>query len=135
VPSPFSRSLKESDDRTDDEINAGGADGEPSEKQQMIDGIVSGRLHGAPAEGSGQGGSRYVTARVKAVAGDGDTLIVNVIAFVDAVRQALLDLEDGESVALSGSLTPKVWTDRHGDARPALDMVAHALLTAHRARD
>ena len=34
-------------------------------------------------------------------------------------------------MALSGSLTPKAWTDRSGEARPALDMVAHAVLTAY----
>jgi len=31
----------------------------------------------------------------------------------------------------SGELTPKVWTDKNGEARPALDMVAHAVLTAY----
>ncbi|WP_454720544.1 MULTISPECIES: single-stranded DNA-binding protein [Cupriavidus] len=100
----------------------------------MIDGLVSGRLHGHASERSGQGGSLFVTARLKATAGDGDTVIVNVIAFADKVRAALLALEDGESVALSGSLTPKVWTDKNGDTRPALDLVAHGLLSARDAR-
>jgi single-stranded DNA-binding protein len=56
---------------------------------------------------------------------------VNVIAFSDGAKAALLALDDGDSVALAGTLTPKVWTDRNGDAKPALDMVAHAVTTAY----
>ena len=56
---------------------------------------------------------------------------VSVIAFDDAPCKALLALSDGDSVALSGSLTPKVWTDREGNTRPALDLVAHQVLTSY----
>lgn len=44
---------------------------------------------------------------------------------------ALLALAEGDSVALSGSLTPKTWTDKEGNTRPALDLVAHQVLTAY----
>lgn len=47
------------------------------------------------------------------------------------VRNTLLALADGDSVALTGTLTPKVWLDKRGEARPALDMVAHAALTPY----
>lgn len=43
---------------------------------------------------------------------------------------ALLALQEGDSVSLSGVLTPKVWT-HNGEARASLDMVAHAALTAY----
>jgi single-stranded DNA-binding protein len=56
---------------------------------------------------------------------------VNVIAFNDGACAALLALDDGEPVALSGSLTPKVWTDKEGQPRAALDMVAHQVLTTY----
>ena len=75
------------------------------------------------------------SVKVDVLVNDGDTVIVNVIAFADKVRAGLLALEDGESVALSGSLTPKVWTDKNGDTRPALDLVAHAMLSAHGQQD
>ena len=39
-------------------------------------------------------------------------------------------LDDGDSVALAGMLTPKVWRDKNGEVRTALDMVSHAVLTA-----
>ncbi|MFC0128667.1 single-stranded DNA-binding protein [Ralstonia solanacearum] len=97
----------------------------------MIDGLIGGKVYGTPGERTGQNGTRFVTAKVRAVAGDGESLFVNVIAFNVDARVALLALGDGDSVSLSGTLTPKVWTDKNGDAHPALDMVAHAILTAY----
>ena len=63
-----------------------------------------------------------------------DTLFVDVIAFDDDVQTGLLALNDADSVALSGALAPKVWTDKNGLVKPALDMVAHGLLTAYHVR-
>ncbi|WP_321955362.1 single-stranded DNA-binding protein [Burkholderia cenocepacia] len=97
----------------------------------MIDGLVSGKLYGTAASRTGQSGTQFVTAKVRAAVGDGEALFVNVIAFADDAQSALLALNDGDSVALAGSLTPKVWTDKHGAAKPALDMVVHAVLTAY----
>ena len=45
--------------------------------------------------------------------------------------EALLALVAGDSLAVAGSITPKVWTDREGQHRPALDMVAHQVLTTY----
>ncbi|MDE1184535.1 single-stranded DNA-binding protein [Paraburkholderia sp.] len=100
----------------------------------MIDGLVSGRLYGEAQIRTGQNGTRFVKCKVRATAGDGDTLFVNVIAFDDTVQAALLELSDADSVALTGALTPKVWTDRNGLVKPALDMVAHGLLTSYELR-
>lgn len=98
----------------------------------MIDAILSGRIYGAPAEKtSGKTGKRFVTCKVRAAAGDGESLFVHVICFDGSVCAGLLALGDGDSVSLSGALTPKVWTDRDGHARPALDLVAHGLLTSY----
>lgn len=94
----------------------------------MIDALISGRLYGHAEERQGQAGSAYVTCKVKASTDDGDSIICNVIAFNDSVRAALLGLGDGESLSLSGALTPKVWTDKQGNSRPAIDLVAHAIL-------
>ncbi|WP_080401555.1 single-stranded DNA-binding protein [Burkholderia ubonensis] len=97
----------------------------------MIDGLVSGKLYGTATSRTGQSGKQFVTAKVRAAVGDGESLFVNVIAFSTTAGDALLALGDGDSVALAGTLTPKVWTDKHGDTKPALDMVAHAVLTAY----
>jgi single-stranded DNA-binding protein len=95
----------------------------------MIDALIAGRLYGIAEQRTGHAGSNYVTCKVKAMTDDGDGIICNVIAFNDAVRETLLSLEDGASLSLSGALTPKVWTDKQGNARPALDLVAHSVLT------
>lgn len=97
----------------------------------MLDALASGKLYGKPGERTGPSGRPFVTAKVRVPAGDGEALFVNVIAFSDDAKAALLALDDGDSVALAGTLTPKVWTDRNGDAKPAVDMVAHAVMTAY----
>lgn len=85
----------------------------------MIDGLVGGRLYGEAQIRTGQNGRRFVTCKVRATTNDGDTIFVNVIAFDDDVQTALLALSDADSVALSGTLTPKVWTDKNGLVKPA----------------
>ena len=97
----------------------------------MIDALISGKLYGQPAERIDKAGKPYVVAKVRAVAGDGETLFVNVIAFDASTCSTLLSLTDGDSAALTGSITPRVWTDKEGNHRPSLDMVATQLLTAY----
>jgi single-stranded DNA-binding protein len=98
----------------------------------MIDGLVGGRLYGEAQIRTGQNGKRFVTCKVRATTNDGDTVFVNVIAFDDDVQTALLALTDSDSVALSGALTPKVWTDKNGLIKAAIDMVAHKVLVGYR---
>lgn len=97
----------------------------------MMDALIAGRVHGQPTARAGKSGKPFAVAKVRAAGGDGEALFVSVIAFDEAPCKALLALSDGDSVALSGSLTPKVWTDREGNTRPALDLVAHQVLTAY----
>jgi single-stranded DNA-binding protein len=97
----------------------------------MIDGLIGGKLYGKPAQRMGQSGKAFVTAKVRTPISDGDSLFVNVITFSESAGAALLTLDDGDSVSLSGTLTPKAWTDKNGEARPSLDVVAHAILTSY----
>lgn len=97
----------------------------------MIDGLIGGKLHGKPVQRIGQSGKPFVTAKVRTPTTAGDTLFVNVITFSESVGTALLELDSGDSVSLSGALTPKVWTDSKGEARPVLDLVAHAITTVY----
>ena len=97
----------------------------------MIDGLIAGKVFGQPMERTSKAGTPFAVAKVRAAAGDGESLFVNVIAFDAAPCAALLALGDGDSVAMSGTLTPKVWTDKDGNARPALDLVAHQVLSAY----
>ena len=97
----------------------------------MIDALIAGRLYGQPTERVGKAGKPFAVAKVRATASDGESLFVNVIAFDAAPSGALLALADGDSVALSGSITPRVWTDKEGNSRPSLDMVAAQVLTSY----
>jgi single-stranded DNA-binding protein len=94
----------------------------------MIDGLIAGRLMGDPERRQGKGETTFVVARVRAQTSDGENLIINVIAFDDAPCASLLNLRDGDSVAATGHLAPKVWTDKQGNVKPALDLVAHRVL-------
>ncbi|SDQ29234.1 single-stranded DNA-binding protein [Paraburkholderia tuberum] len=96
-----------------------------------IDALIAGKLFKTAEERRSGAGKVFVTAKVRAAMGDGESIFVNVIAFSDSAKAALLALDDGEAVALAGSLTPKVWTDRDGNAKPALDMVAAQVLTTY----
>jgi single-stranded DNA-binding protein len=94
----------------------------------MIDGLVAGRLYGDSEQRTDKAGKPFAVAKVRASTADGETLFVNVIAFEAGVCNALCQLRDGDSLTVTGSLTPRVWTDKQGATRPALDMVAHRLL-------
>ncbi|MFN9476001.1 single-stranded DNA-binding protein [Acidovorax sp.] len=96
----------------------------------MIDGLISGRLYGGPERRLDKVGKPYMVAKVRAPSAEGEMLFVNVIAFDDDVCMAMEQLHDGESISVAGSITPKVWTDKQGNVRPALDMVAHRVLSA-----
>ena len=97
----------------------------------MIDGLIAGKVFGQPMERTSKAGKPFAVAKVRAAAGDGESLFVNVIAFDAAPCAALLALGDGDSVALSGSLSQKMWTDKEGNTRPSLDLVAHQVLTTY----
>ncbi len=94
----------------------------------MIDGLIAGRIYGEPEQRRGKGDSPFVLAKVRASTHEGETLFVNVIAFDDAPRATLSELREGDPVAITGSLIPKVWTDKQGNTKPALDLIAHRVL-------
>jgi single-stranded DNA-binding protein len=97
----------------------------------MIDALISGRLHGAPVSRTASNGNRFATAKLRASTADGDAHFVNVIAFEESVVRALLVLEAGDSTAIAGELSVKTYTDREGNARPSLDLKAHAVLSEY----
>lgn len=96
----------------------------------MMDGLIAGRLMGDASRRTDKMGRGYTVARVLARNKTDEEFIVNVIAFDDAVCAALLALADGDALSLTGSITPKVWTDKQGIARPSLDLVATQVMTA-----
>lgn len=97
-----------------------------------IDALIQGHVHRTPQARTSANGRRFATANVRTATRDGAAVFVSVIAFSDSAVTALLALEDGDSVALAGELTPKVYTPRDGgEPRPSLDLVAHRVLTEY----
>ena len=94
----------------------------------MIEGLVAGHIWGEPEKRVGKNNSIFVVAKVRAQGTQPELVIVNVIAFDNTVSQALLALRDGDAVSLTGSLSPKVWVDKQGVSRAALDMIAGRVL-------
>jgi hypothetical protein len=98
----------------------------------MIDALVAGRLYGKATEREAKNGSPFAVCKIRVATAGGDgCMFVSVITFSPSAISALLALTDGDSVALAGELTPKCWIDKNGEARPALDLVAHAAVTAY----
>ncbi|MBS3997889.1 MAG: single-stranded DNA-binding protein [Hydrogenophaga sp.] len=96
----------------------------------MIEGLIAGQLMGDASRRVDKTGRTYIVARVRARNKADEEFIVNVIAFDDAACSALMALADGDALCLAGPLTPKVWTDKQGNNRPSLDLVATRVLSA-----
>ncbi|MFC7462989.1 single-stranded DNA-binding protein [Hydrogenophaga defluvii] len=94
----------------------------------MIDALIAGHLMGDASRRVDKAGREYVVARVLARNRADEEFIVNAIAFDAAPCAALLALRDGDALSLTGALTPKVWTDKQGNARPSLDVVVAQVL-------
>jgi hypothetical protein len=97
----------------------------------LIDALIAGRLYGKPQSRDGKNGRPYATTKVRVPTRDGNAIFVNVIAFEDAAVTAILALDNGDSIALAGELTPKVYTPPAGEPRPSLDLLAHAVISAY----
>ena len=95
----------------------------------MIEGLIAGHLMGDASRRIDKTGREFIVARVLARNRADEEFIVNVIAFDEAPCAALLALADGDALSLAGGLTPKVWTDKQGNVRPSLDLVAARVLS------
>jgi single-stranded DNA-binding protein len=95
---------------------------------RIIDGLVAGRLWSAAERRVDKAGKSYTVARLRVTGVDIEGVLVNLIAFDPQVCECLHDAQEGEAVSVSGALTPKVWTDKQGNTKPALDMVVHRVL-------
>lgn len=97
----------------------------------MIDALICGRVFGKPQSRVTKAGHSFATAKVRASMANGELSFVNVAAFSDTAKAALLALNDGDSVALTGELKVGVYIDKRGDSRPSLDLTAFAVLTEY----
>ena len=100
----------------------------------MIDALIAGKVYGQPQSRNDTHGKPYSFGKVRASTSSGECVFVSVIAFGEAAR-AFMALEDGDSVALAGSVTPKAWADKQtGEPRAGLDMQAQQVLSLYQLR-
>lgn len=96
----------------------------------MIDALISGKLMGTPSQRTSRNGNAFTVAKVRVPTGE-DAVFCNVIVFAESAQAALLALDDGDAVALAGSLKVGTWQAKDGTHRPSLDMTASQVLTAY----
>ena len=96
----------------------------------MMDGLITGRLSGIPENRTDRNRRPYMVARMRANAGDGTSIPVNIVAFDAAPCAVLRSLAEGDAIALRGSFTPKVWIDRQEQSHAVLDVVALSVMAA-----
>jgi single-stranded DNA-binding protein len=97
----------------------------------MIDALIAGRLYGKPQARMSKSGNAFAIAKVRATMSDGGTAFVSVIAFSHSAQAALLALDEGDSVAISGQLRVGTYLGADGTARPSLDLTASAVMTTY----
>lgn len=97
----------------------------------MISALISGKLIVAPTKRVGQSGKEFTTATIAASSGNGEDVMVSVIAFSTDAQAALGALGKGEGVAVTGKATPKVFTGKDGQSKPALDLVVEVVMTPY----
>ena len=97
----------------------------------MIDALVAGKIHGQPAQRTTKAGKPFALCKVRVSTSPEDSIFVSVIAFDSDPVNAIMALNQGDSVALSGTIKPGVWTDNQGNTKPTLDMTAALVLTPY----
>lgn len=99
----------------------------------MISVLIEGRLRGDPIQRVTAKGDKFVTAQVRTRAADGMSVLVSVIAFAGAVRDALAGLTEGDALTVTGPASLTAWIGRDGGNRAGLKMTATKILTIYQA--
>ncbi len=94
----------------------------------MIRALVSGTLHADPDSRTSKTGRPFVTARLRADAGDGATVWCSLIAFGD-VADRLASLKAGQALSVSGRAKLSSWLGKDGSPAAGLDLVVDELVT------
>ena len=101
----------------------------------MIDALIRGKLIKAPEARTTKTGKPMATARMRVPTSDPDvTIFTSVVAFEPEAVAALLALGEGDSVSVAGPVKVGMWTDKEGNTRPNVDVVADRVLSVYAIR-
>jgi single-stranded DNA-binding protein len=99
----------------------------------MILALVTGALFRDPETKISKAGKPYITATI--VSKDGDTsTFVNIVAFSDSAKEALLALRSGDALSVQGKATLSVY-EKNGEHRPSLSIIADHVLALRQPRE
>jgi hypothetical protein len=72
----------------------------------MLDALIAGEVYGQSTEQTSRTGTPFAVAKVRMPMANGASAFVNVVAFSDTAKAALLGLDEGDSVAMTDTLSP-----------------------------
>jgi Single-strand binding protein family len=99
----------------------------------MILALVTGALFRAAEQRTSKAGKSYVTATIISKDGDASTF-VNMVAFSDSAKDAILALGAGDTLSAQGKATIGVY-EKNGEHRPSLSIVADHVLALRQPRE
>ena len=101
----------------------------------MIDALIQGKLIKAPESRTTKTGKPMASARLRVATADpAASVLCGVVAFDPEAVAALLALGESDAVSVAGPLKVGTWTDKEGNARPSLDLVADRVLSVYAIR-
>jgi single-stranded DNA-binding protein len=98
----------------------------------MLSVLMQGTLSATPMRRTSEAGRTFATAQVR-VPTDDDALLCSVIVFDAAAVDALLALDKGDAVAVSGTAKLSHWTGKDGTERTGLSVTGQRVMTAYTA--
>lgn len=97
----------------------------------MFDVLLSGKLRGAPDVRTSKNGNPFMTFRLNVPTGkDGGYAQASCICFNQAAIDVMVNLTEGDSVAVTGEAVLKTWEGKHG-VQAGLDVTVHTALTVY----
>lgn len=101
----------------------------------MIDALIQGKLIKAPESRTTKTGKPMASARLRVATADpAASVLCGVVAFEPEAVAALLALGESDAVSVAGPLKVGTWTDKEGNTRPSLDVVADRVLSVYAIR-
>jgi single-stranded DNA-binding protein len=96
----------------------------------MISILTTGTLIARPAACTSRNGNNYVRCQLRANAGD-ESFLVSLVAFDEGICKALLALDKGDSVSVTGTGKPSTWTGRDNEPCLGLNVKVEQLMTQY----
>ncbi len=97
----------------------------------MIDALISGKLIKTPELKTGASGKHYSNFLMSVSVGELKPTIVSGMAF-ELVAERLVKLQQGDPLAVIGSLKPSEWTDKAtGEPRHGLSVTVNNILSLY----